>query len=145
VWIVDWVAADDDASTVWVCFVWADGAYNLCELDFVAAVFRYGFVGYSAKGVCAGYSLVVWALVTSLGMDSIPSGMKGCVDVSGVRCFGGTEALACRGHVAFVSGSCVGIIFRCIYSGEVRPGQEAKLPALMADSQVDLTGCPAAA
>ena len=64
-WIVDAVAADSDARAVWVCFVWADGAYNLCERDFVAAVFRDGVIGYKAKGVCAGNSLVFGALVTT--------------------------------------------------------------------------------
>jgi len=47
VWIVDSVAADSDASAVWVCFVWADGAYDLCECDFVAAFVRDGVIGYS--------------------------------------------------------------------------------------------------
>ena len=64
-WIVDSVAAYSDASAVWVCFVWADGAYDLCECDFVAAFFRDGVIGYSAKDVCAGNSLVVRALGTT--------------------------------------------------------------------------------
>jgi len=54
-------------------------------------------------------------------MGSIPTGMKGCVGDSGVRWFGGSEPLAGGGHVAFVSGRRVGIVLRCIYSGEARP------------------------
>jgi len=65
VWIADAVAADSDACAIWVCFVWADGAYNLCECDFVAVVFRDGVIGYRVKGICAGNSLVFGALVTT--------------------------------------------------------------------------------
>ena len=57
-WIVDSVSADGDASAVRICFVWADGAYDFSESDFGTAVCRDGKIGYRAKGVCAGNSLV---------------------------------------------------------------------------------------
>jgi len=43
-----------------------DGAYNLCESDFVAAVSRDGLIGYSAKGFCAGNPLVIGGLMTPI-------------------------------------------------------------------------------
>jgi len=58
VWIVDSVATDGDACAVWVCFVWADGAHDFSESDFGTVICRDGMIGYRAKGVCAGNSLV---------------------------------------------------------------------------------------
>ena len=57
-WIADSVAADGNACAVRVCFVRADGADDLGESDFGTAVCRDGMIGYRAKGICAGDSLV---------------------------------------------------------------------------------------
>ena len=47
-----------DTCAVRICFVWADGAHDFSESDFGTAVCRDGMIWYSAKGVCAGNSLV---------------------------------------------------------------------------------------